>query len=99
MSDGDDDFSETRARLTEVIAKALAEAEAADDEAAYRQAGWLTETFQAASNGAAAVRARIVVRVQDAGGLSLAKLGEKLGVSKARANDLVRAARRKDEGR
>jgi hypothetical protein len=39
-----------------------------------------------------------VVRVQQSGDLSLARLGEKLGISKARADDLVRAAqgRRKE---
>jgi hypothetical protein len=44
------------------------------------------------------MRAALVLRVQQAGELSLARRGEKLGISKARADDIIRAAhgRRKE---
>jgi hypothetical protein len=99
-----DSYEKTRARVTRAIADALGEIdEAVDgngpgDEAAYRQASWLTEAFREATITAGQMRAALVVRVQQSGDLSLARLGEKLGISKARADDLVRAAegRRKE---
>jgi hypothetical protein len=73
----------------------------ASDEAANRHASWLTETFREATITTGQTHAALVLRVQQTGELSLARLGEKLGISKARADDLMRAAqgRRKDRGK
>jgi 8-oxo-dGTP pyrophosphatase MutT (NUDIX family) len=88
---GDGEFSETRDRVTRAISDALAETEAiGDDEAAYRQASWLVDTFGAATTGSGRLRARAARRMKDAAGLSLAQLGERLGVSKARVADMLR---------
>jgi hypothetical protein len=102
---GSDPYARTRARVTKAIADALGEIDnavqgrdGATDEAAYQQASWLTETFREATISAGQMRAALVLRVQQAGDLSLARLGDKLSISKARADDLVRAAqgRRKE---
>jgi len=100
-----DPYVRTRARLSKAISDAISEIDQAaqshsgsTDEVAYQQASWLTETFREATITAGQVRAALVLRVQQGGDLSLARLGEKLGISKARADDLVRAAqgRRKE---
>ena len=99
-----DPYAKTRTRLTKAIADAVRELDNAvegrgpSDEAAYRHASWLTETFREATITTGQMRAALVLRVQKASELSLARLGEKLGISKARADDLVRAAqgRRKE---
>jgi hypothetical protein len=99
-----DPYATTRTRLSKAIADAVGELDdaihghGASDEAAYRHASWLTETFREATITTGQMRAALVLRVQKAGELSLARLGEKLGISKARADDLVRAAqgRRKE---
>jgi 8-oxo-dGTP pyrophosphatase MutT (NUDIX family) len=87
----DDEFSETREKVTRAISEALAEAEAAgDDDSAYRQASWLVDAFGAATTASGRLRARAARRMRDAAGLSLAQLGERLGVSKARVADMLR---------
>jgi hypothetical protein len=99
-----DPYEKTRARLSKAIADAISEIGQAvdgpgpDDEAAYRHASWLTEAFREATITTGQLRAALVLRVQQAGDLSLARLGERLGISKARADDLMRAAqgRRKE---
>jgi hypothetical protein len=99
-----DPYAKTRTRLSKAIADAVRELDDAvqghgpSDEAAYRHASWLTETFREATITTGQMRAALVLRVQQAGELSLARLGQKLGISKARADDLIRAAqgRRKD---
>ena len=102
-----DPYAKTRTRLSKAIDDAVRELDDAvrghgsSDEAAYRHASWLTETFREATISTGQMRAALVLRVQQAGELSLARLGEKLGISKARADDLVRAAqgRRKERKR
>ena len=102
-----DPYAKTRTRLSKAIADAVRELDDAvrdhgpSDEAAYWHASWLTETFREATITTGQMRAALVLRVQKAGELSLARLGEKLGISKARADDLIRAAqgRRKDRKR
>jgi hypothetical protein len=99
VDSSDDAFALTRARITQVIDDALAELEtAADDEAAYRQASWIVETLRQATNTTAIARNGITARIQKSGQLSLAQLGVKIGVSKARAAEMMNAAkaRRKD---
>ncbi len=90
-------FSETRDRVTQVIADALAEVESAPgDEAAFAQASWLVETLRQATIKTGAVRLKLAVRIQESGRLSLAQLGQRIGVSKARAQEMIQAAKRKD---
>jgi len=69
---------------------------AADDEDAYRILSRLVEALQAAVAAAGAQRVSMVRRIQETGHLSLAQLGDKIGVSKARAADMVNAAKRAD---
>jgi 8-oxo-dGTP diphosphatase len=86
-----DEFRETRDRVTRAVRDALAEADAVtDDEAAYRQASWLVDVLGAATTASGRLRARAARRMKDSAGLSIAQLGERLGVSKARAADMLR---------
>jgi hypothetical protein len=102
-----DPYARTRTRLRKAIDDAIRELDDAvhrassdaSDEAAYRHASWLTETFREATITTGQLRAALVLRVQQAAGLSLARLGQKLGISKARADDLVRAAQGRRKGR
>lgn len=87
----DEQFGEVQDRLRRVIAEALAAAEEpADDNAAYQRASWLVDVLGAATTASGRVRAHAARRMKDAGGLSIAQLGEQLGVSKARAADMLR---------
>jgi 8-oxo-dGTP diphosphatase len=79
-------------RLSGAISDALAEAkDVADLDAAYRQASWLVDTLGAATTAAGRLRAETARRIRDSEGLSMAQLGERLGVSRQRAADLMRA--------
>lgn len=64
----------------------------ADPHAAVNAAGRLAAVIREAGSLAAQARAESVRRFQEAEGMSLAELARRLGVSKARANQLVRAA-------
>ncbi len=80
-----------RSRLTEAIAAALADLEQiASAEGRYREASWLVDQLAEAITGAGKLRGRAAVALRDDENLSLAQLGERLGVSKARAADIVR---------
>lgn len=57
-------------------------------------AAGLVKAAEEAVGGAAQLRARMARRLLEEEGLSLAQLAARLGVSKARADQLVRAARR-----
>lgn len=60
----------------------------------YERAGALVALLREACSDAAEVRSRAARRIRDEEGLSLAQLGAVLGVSKERAAQLVRAAKR-----
>lgn len=60
----------------------------------YERAGAMVALLRAACSDAAEVRSRAAQRIRDEEGLSLAQLGQVLGVSKERAAQLVRAAAR-----
>ena len=91
MSSQDKPFSKTREELSRILRAALDEAETlADSETAYRQASWLVDVLSAAITASGRLRAAAAQRMKDEGGLSLAQLGERLGVSKARAADMLR---------
>ncbi|MFE3455541.1 hypothetical protein ACFXJ8_42175 [Nonomuraea sp. NPDC059194] len=61
---------------------------------AYEDATRLAEQIRELADDAALVRAEAALRIQTAEGLSVSALAEQLGLSKARAGQLVRAARR-----
>lgn len=64
-----------------------------DPDLAYRAATRLVELLRAAEKIAGPLRARAAARIQEAGRLSIAALGRRLGMSKARADQLLRASR------
>src|SRR5271166_1131800 len=91
MSSGDDQFGEIQDRVRRAIADALAAAEGApDDDAAYQRTSWLVDVLGSATTASGRMRAQAARRMKDAAGLSIAQLGERLGVSKARAADMLR---------
>jgi 8-oxo-dGTP diphosphatase len=91
VSSQDESFSTTRGELSRVLREALGEAEGiTDGETAYRQASWLVDVLSAATTASGRLRAAAAQRIKDEDGLSLSQLGERLGVSKARAADMLR---------
>jgi plasmid maintenance system antidote protein VapI len=83
-----------RAGLREAyeIAASLVQQEP-DAEAAFRLATELRQTADDIVSDAATLRALMAHRLMTAEGMSLAQLAERLGTSKARADQLIRAAR------
>lgn len=80
-----------RKRLSGAIAAALDNLEQLTGaEERYRAASWLVDQFAEAISAAGKLRAHAVVALRDQENLSLAQLGERLGLSKARAADIVR---------
>ena len=81
----------TRKRLGGAIAAALEDLELlSGPEERYRAASWLVDQLAEAISAAGKLRAQAVVALRDEENLSLAQLGERLGLSKARAADIVR---------
>jgi prolyl-tRNA editing enzyme YbaK/EbsC (Cys-tRNA(Pro) deacylase) len=86
---------EAREPLTNLIAATLADlSRLSGAEERYREATWLVDQLADAISAAGKVRAQAVVVLRDEQHLSLAQLGERLGLSKARAADIVRDATR-----
>jgi ADP-ribose pyrophosphatase YjhB (NUDIX family) len=82
---------EIRQQLSDAIAAALAELEQVDGpEERYQGASWLVDRLAEGVTAAGRLRARATVALRDEENLSLAQLGERLGLSKARAADIVR---------
>jgi ADP-ribose pyrophosphatase YjhB (NUDIX family) len=80
-----------RKRLSGAIAAALDDLERLSrPEERYRSASWLVDHLADAISAAGKLRAQAVVALRDEENLSLAQLGERLGLSKARAADIVR---------
>jgi hypothetical protein len=85
----------TRGRFTDLIAATLDDvARVAGAEERYQAATLLVDQLADAIRAAGKVRAQAVVALRDEEHLSLAQLGERLGLSKARAADIVRDATR-----
>jgi 8-oxo-dGTP pyrophosphatase MutT (NUDIX family) len=81
----------TRKRLSAAIAAALVDLDRLSDaEERYRAASWLVDQLADAISAVGKLRAQAVVDLRDEENLSLAQLGERLGLSKARAADIVR---------
>lgn len=80
-----------RRQLTDAISAALADLEhVASPEERYQGASWLVDQLADGITAAGKLRGRAAVALRDAEDLSLAQLGERLGLSKARAADIVR---------
>lgn len=89
---GGDLFGEIQDRMRKVIAEALAAAEGAPgDDEIYQRSSWLVDVLGAGTTASGRMRAQAARRIKDAAGLSIAGLGERLGVSKGRAADILRA--------
>jgi hypothetical protein len=97
MSAGDTDDQEFSAAIDamsdayEAAAKAIDEND--DTRLAFTQATELVERLQRMTDSAAAVRAQTVGRIWSSEEMSLAGLAQRIGVSKARADQLVRASK------
>jgi DNA uptake protein ComE-like DNA-binding protein len=84
---------DTTERLTDFIAAALTDlAQMSGAEERYRTATRLVDQLADAISAVGKVRAKAVVTLRDEQNLSLAQLGDRLGLSKARAADIVRDA-------
>ena len=82
---------EIRQQLSDAITAALAQLEQiASSEERYQGASWLVDKLAEGVTAAGRLRARAAVALRDEENLSLAQLGERLGLSKARAADIVR---------
>ena len=90
----------TRKRLRDAIEAALADLERLPGaEERYRAASWLVDQLGEAISSVGKLRAQAVVALRDEENLSLAQLGERLGLSKARTADIVRDITRTTHGR
>jgi len=80
-----------RQQLTAAISAALDDTrEESGAERQYRSASWLVDTLAEAIAAAGKLRAAAAVALRDEENMSLSQLGERLGLSKARAADIVR---------
>jgi DNA-directed RNA polymerase specialized sigma24 family protein len=87
-------FQAALADLHRAYETALAEVRAApDDRGAYQRATELREAIKAIESVPAAERAAAAARIWQAEGLSIGQLAARLGISKTRAAQLLRAAR------
>ena len=93
-------FDELRAQLASCITQLRQHIEDQPDlDQAYAEATQLREQLQAASDEAATLRAITVRRIQEAGNLSVAAVGQRIGLTKARAQDMLeKAARNERDG-
>jgi 8-oxo-dGTP diphosphatase len=91
---------EARHQLTEAISAALDDVEHIQgSEDRYQRASWLVDELANGITAAGKLRGRAAVALRDEETLSLAQLGERLGLSKARAADIVRDTTRASGGR
>jgi hypothetical protein len=87
---------DTSERLTDAIAAALADLERLlGAEERYQATTWLVDQLADAMAAAGKLRAQALIELRDEENLSLAQLGKRLGLSKARAADIVRDVSRK----
>lgn len=94
MNSRDDRFALLLAEFLNAYERAGRAVEATpDDDEAYQRAARLYDAVEGRVGMAAKLRARMAARIWRAGHLSLAELGRRVGLSKGRADQLVRAAR------
>ena len=91
----DDEFDPVEARLEAEIARAIGAADdgTVSDDTAYRRVGRITEVLRSGMTASGDRRSVIADRIRQSGQLSLAALAGKIGVSKARAQEMVDRAR------
>lgn len=86
-------------KLDAVLAETVATIEAAPDlQQALEAAVRLFDTLKAYKGRAANLRGTVALRIKEAEATSLVTLADRMGVSKARAEQLVKAAREGQEG-
>lgn len=86
---------QARQRVLAAVDEAIAATrEVADPDRAYAAAKLLVETLRQATNQAGPLHAQAAARIHEAERLSYAALGARLGVGKARAEQLVKLAAR-----
>jgi hypothetical protein len=84
--------------LSRVYGEAAAAIEAIPDpQGAFESATKLADTLREVAEAAADLRARTVARIWEEEKVSLAALAERIGVSKARAGQLVQSAKKAKE--
>ena len=94
----DQAFEPVRERIAAEIEAALGEIDQAPgDVAAFHRASWITEAYRQATNAGAGRRTSIANRIRQTGQLSLAKLGDKIGLPKTRTAQIVSPKKRKDK--
>lgn len=69
-----------------------------DPQEAFTQATQFTEELRAATNEAGSLRGRVLMRIWESEKMSLAALAQRVGVSKSRADQLIRGAQTAKEG-
>ncbi|WP_433346026.1 hypothetical protein [Micromonospora sp. CA-111912] len=106
MSQGDDGESpgkaldDALAQLKESAAAAMAAIELTPEpNRAFEQATALRATVDELVGDAADLRARMAARIYESEKLSLAGLANRIGVSKARADQLIRSAKSSPQGK
>jgi 8-oxo-dGTP pyrophosphatase MutT (NUDIX family) len=83
-------YNATYGQLVRCVSEAIRELEATrDDRTALHLAGWLVETLREATITTGQVRGATAARIKETERLSLAQLGDILGVSKTRAETLM----------
>ncbi|MFI6180797.1 hypothetical protein ACIA8R_35070 [Nonomuraea sp. NPDC051191] len=103
MNDKDDSSRERHPELV-AVRRAYEKADAAlqdigDAEQAYQMATQLADCLRELADAAALARAKSAARLRRSGNLSIAGLATKLGLSKSRAGQLLRAASECMEGK
>jgi hypothetical protein len=103
MSERRPDAEREVAQALDALAKAHKEAMAAidaitDPQQAFERATTLANLLGDMRSEAAELRARTAARIWEAEELSLAALAERIGVSKARADQIIRAAKTSRKG-
>ena len=94
MAKTEDPLSSSLTAMRKAYEQAVAAIEAVPDgEEAFSQATQLREAADALVGGAAELRARMAGRIWEAEEMSLAALAQRIGVSKTRADQLIKAAR------
>ncbi|GAA3168007.1 hypothetical protein [Nonomuraea roseoviolacea] len=88
---GRDNPADVLRRIYEQISGALQMS--SDPEVAFGSATVLADALREMADDAALTRAKVAAQIREGEGLSIQALGERLGISKARADQLLRAAR------
>jgi hypothetical protein len=88
-------YGSTLTALEEVARQAIAHVEGAQtSQQKLERAAALLAVLQVISNKVAELRSAAAIEIHDAEGLSLSKLADRAGISKARAGQIVQQAKR-----